>query len=584
MNVSIDRSLQKPQDYASDGSDAIGFVQFWGNSPALNLLADDPQASAFGPAAVGTQIGGYVPPKEDEAKDIDLGIYEDVGNGQEGDEARPKPLPEGETINVLISAGADVRHVVKSLARRPKGLKHVRFYLHEKQHEVLARHLLFLQIVNNKALTIRERMEVFLSLYGNTLVRERDCSYVSELAPELVELITENSAHPLAEKIDLSQLKFKDRDILQEVFKGWFKDVPFDVEALREQRCRGFYRARYDYRKNLMDYDYQTFIKEVAGIIHWFHYKQFGHTGVAFETRLASYASPNRTLASYTEAMDRSKGNTVQVRGYWGDIVNSPYHGFCTRTDPEVRHRLFKINSQQYRHTETDIAEYNLTAYISELETGQRFSLPPEKPEEFTYPYASPLDELRAADKVEEVEDPPKAVIEEEKPRQRRQKKVNWPPLTSAMEGVEIVLLAGDPLEVLKKPKYRGLFHRAFIGAMGCMPVFQEFDLKGGAEQKGDFGAKREESVFASIMAEGGEVIFETLKYQAHFEGMTRLGFRHRVAQAAHLAGWRLQDERRSLPKLEKDMQERQARAHERNATDFLRFVVMSGAACEAEK
>eukprot|EP00435_Cladocopium_sp_Y103_P007540 s3634_g2.t1 len=100
-------------------------------------------------------------------------------------------------------------------------------------------------------------------------------------------------------------------------------------------------------------------------------------------------------------------------------------------------------------------------------------------------------------------------------------------------------------MQVLKKPKYRGLFHRAFIGAMGCMPVFQEFDLKGGAEHKGDFGAKREESVFASIMAEGGEVIFETLKYQAHFEGMARLGFRHRVAQAAHLAGWRLQDERR---------------------------------------
>ena len=33
----------------------------------------------------------------------------------------------------------------------------------------------------------------------------------------------------------------------------------------------------------------------------------------------------------------------------------------------------------------------------------------------------------------------------------------------------------------------------------------------------------------------------------------------------------------RSLPKLEKDMQERSAREHERNATDFLRFVVMPG-------
>ncbi|CAJ1340486.1 unnamed protein product [Effrenium voratum] len=267
----------------------------------------------------------------------------------------------GEAINVLITGGADIRHVawVLSDARQnigktwqgQGGRKHqiigfrtgsldgkdkqsqfhsskehqrVRFFLHETQHEVLARHLLFLQIVNNKALSIRERMEVFLSLYGNTLVRERDCAYVSEIAPEFVELVTENSAHPLAEKVDLSQLKFKDRDLLQDVFKGWFQDVPFDIEALREQRCRGYYRTRYDYRKNLMDYDYQTFIKEVAGIIHWFHYKQFGHTGVAFETRLASYSSPNRSLASYTEAKDRSKGTTVQVRGFWGDIINSP--------------------------------------------------------------------------------------------------------------------------------------------------------------------------------------------------------------------------------------------------------------------
>eukprot|EP00913_Durusdinium_trenchii_P002247 g2076.t1 len=114
--------------------------------------------------------------------------------------------------------------------------------------------------------------------------------------------------------------------------------------------------------------------------------------------------------------------------------------------------------------------------------------------EEFTYPYASPLDELRAADKVEEVvEEQPKAAVEEEKPRGRRQKKVNWPPLAPAMEGVEIVLLAGDPLEVLKKPKYRGLFHRAFIGAMGCMPLFEEMELKGGAGL-GDFGAKRQEN------------------------------------------------------------------------------------------
>ena len=64
--------------------------------------------------------------------------------------------------------------------------------------------------------------------------------------------------------------------------------------------------------------------------------------------------------------------------------------------------------------------------YISEMETGQRFSLPPEKPEEFVYPYASPLDELRAADKVQEVvEEEPQ---EKENLRGRRQKKAPCKP------------------------------------------------------------------------------------------------------------------------------------------------------------
>ncbi|CAE7487397.1 Dnaaf3 [Symbiodinium sp. CCMP2592] len=236
--------------------------------------------------------------------------------------------------------------------------------------------------------------------------------------------------------------------------------------------------------------------------------------------------------------------------------------------------------ARRYRHTETDIAEYNLTAYLSEMETGQRFTLPPEKPEEFTYPYASPLDELRAADKVVEVkEEDEKKVVEDAPPRGRREKKVNWPPLSEAMEGVEVVLLAGDLKEVLKKPKYKGLFHRAFVGAMGCMPLFEEMGIVTGAGGRvpGDFAKKREESGIAASLADGAEIICETMKYQAHFEGSTRLGFRHRLAQAGHLAGWRLRDERRALPRLEKDMQERQSRAKERNSTDFMRFVAMPG-------
>ena len=54
--ISVARDVHRPQDYASDGTDAVGFVQFWGNSPALDLVGHDPQAAAFGPAPLGDVV------------------------------------------------------------------------------------------------------------------------------------------------------------------------------------------------------------------------------------------------------------------------------------------------------------------------------------------------------------------------------------------------------------------------------------------------------------------------------------------------------------------------------------------------
>merc|ERR1719359_1439509 len=285
-----------------------------------------------------------------------------------GTDIKEPPLPSGDDpLNILITNGADIRHILKTVARRKRTAagRKLRFFVHEQHHEVHARHVLLLQVINNTSMNVRERMELFLSLLGNTLVREKDSLYVSDIAREFVDLVTDESSHPLTNLINLTHLKFKERDILQDIFKGWDKAVPFDIEALRDQRCRGYYRERYDYRKNLMDADYTGFVKQVAGIIHWYHFKEFCFTGIAFETRLASYNTPNRTLASYTEAKG-AKGTTVQVRGYWGDIINSPYHGFGTTADSIDKARLFRISGQMYKHTETDVAEFNVTAMISE--------------------------------------------------------------------------------------------------------------------------------------------------------------------------------------------------------------------------
>jgi len=582
--------------------DAIGFIQFWGNSPALDLCCDC-QAAAFGVAAEGVSPGQqYKPdagPKDQEFWDQEV---VDTGGDQREEPVVPAPLPEDSPVNILVAGGADIRHVLKTVARRRGGGKRgprLRFFLHETSHEVLARHMLFLQVINNKALPARERMELFLSLYGNTLVRERDCRYVAEMADEFVEMVTDNSSHPLAGVINLDGLKFKDRDILQDIFKGWRGDVPFDVEALRDQRCRGYYRDRYDFRKNMMDWDYQTHIKDKAGIINWFHYKAFCFTGVAFETRLGSYNMPNRTLASYTEARDRSKGTTVQVRGFWGDIVNSPYYAFSICTNSIDRPRLFKISGSQYRHTETDIAEFNLQDYIGQLESGEELHLPSETPEEHVFPYASPLDGLRTENRIEEVPEEstePQDVAAQPRTRGRRKPpKKDWPGLTPAFEdgGVEVVLLSGDLHEVLKKPRYRGVFHRGFLGSMSIMPFFEDAGLTRSGEdpfrpsepsvvkiRKAPrveapelLGAKKEGSGFGAAFVEGAHVVVETMKYQAHFDANQRLAYRHRAAQAGHLFGWRLTDETRGVPRMEHDMKERRAQDLEKNATDFLCFV-----------
>lgn len=45
------------------------------------------------------------------------------------------------------------------------------------------------------------------------------------------------------------------------------------VTTLRDCRLRRFFGTRYDHRKNLVDWDYTTRLKEVAGIIHHKQYR-----------------------------------------------------------------------------------------------------------------------------------------------------------------------------------------------------------------------------------------------------------------------------------------------------------------------
>jgi hypothetical protein len=171
-----------------------------------------------------------------------------------------------------------------------------------------------------------------------------------------------------------------------------------------------------------MDQDYQWCIKPTTPIVHWQHYKEFCHSGVAFESRLGEYNVPNRTLASYMEVRRRriyaipagnmhsalhemhhdvgihsiqflqcdvqwnsdtlnpkpdsrsyghhfflahvksrelnsassisqgtskETGEPILVRGFWADVINSPYFAFGVETHSKDRPRLFKVASGQ---------------------------------------------------------------------------------------------------------------------------------------------------------------------------------------------------------------------------------------------
>lgn len=147
----------------------------------------------------------------------------------------------------------------------------------------------------------------------------------------------EVATHPVARVFDFSLLKFKEKDELMDCFRSWSRKVPFDMELARDRRQRKYYDDRFDHRKNVVDWDYHMRIEPAgAGVIHFKHFAQWRLAGIAYPVRESTYPAPNRTLVGYArgttkEFKDRNlddKGRTIESRGYWGDIINSPYHCF----------------------------------------------------------------------------------------------------------------------------------------------------------------------------------------------------------------------------------------------------------------
>lgn len=93
--------------------------------------------------------------------------------------------------------------------------------------------------------------------------------------PDLLNFIHEEkkTMTVLKQIVDLKYIKFEERDEMSEIISAWKINVSFEIEKYRDQRLRYHYKERYDFRTNLIDWDYNMMILEYAPIIHYYHYR-----------------------------------------------------------------------------------------------------------------------------------------------------------------------------------------------------------------------------------------------------------------------------------------------------------------------
>lgn len=326
-------------------ADGFGAITWWGFSPALDLQGRY--------QSLASKLKG-------------LNISEPDASNKQG------------KCNILLIGAGDCRHILKTIVHSYRHVKReLCIFVVENNLELYARHLLLLSIAlePKKKLGLQEKTELFLELFGNSLVRPQASDYLQQKSSEFIKMVTDSDyleAHlPV---FNFSQLKFKERDQLESIFKFWRNSDPkiFDICRHWDERLRQYLAVRYDSRENIYDWDYSMKLSKKASIINSREYKNWREQGVAFELRSDStYEVTNRTLAS--GIIIKKDGERVARRGYWGDIINSPYLAFGTESEEES---LFQTSNGQHVKTATNVSEYNITAFMHEILTGEKYIAP----------------------------------------------------------------------------------------------------------------------------------------------------------------------------------------------------------------
>ncbi|XP_008312875.1 dynein assembly factor 3, axonemal isoform X2 [Cynoglossus semilaevis] len=311
---------------AGRASEGAGCISWWGFSPALDLLKTGPVTKRDG------------------------------------------------NFNVLLIGCADQRHILKTISGLQNG-ENLNIWVIENSMEVVARQLLLLYValMPKEIFGFNEKTELYLEVFGNSEIRCQTAEMLRRAASQLSLCVTESMETPTHPCLNTTHLKFREQDELARIFKLWTQ--PHSSKSLSEasgllpmsklwdNRVRQHLGTRYDFRKGCFDWDLTMKLHEKGCCtINKQEYTQWRGSGLAFEMREGIYQVPNPSLLSFR--VFSQGGNKVAARGYWGDIVSSPYLSFGIKTDDKS---LLKTQNGQQVKTAQDVSYANVQMMFQSL-------------------------------------------------------------------------------------------------------------------------------------------------------------------------------------------------------------------------
>ncbi|KAF4095608.1 dynein axonemal assembly factor 3 [Onychostoma macrolepis] len=370
--------------------------------------------------------------------------------------------PHGE-LNILLVGSADPRHILKTITGlMDTDTLHV--WVIENSMEVVARQLLllYLSLLTPENMSLHKKTEVFLEVFGNSEIRKETEETLKHAVAQLSLSITntlssDSHTHPC---LDTSLLKFKERDELVRIFKLWERppSVPESVRKVWDARVRQHLGTRYDSRHGCFDWDLTMKLHQSGcGVISKHQYVKWRESGVAFEMREGLYQTANQSLLS-TRVFNH-RGDQVAVRGYWGDIVSSPYLSFGIETENK---NLLKKQNNQYMKMAQDISEVNVLALFECLSTRGSSLLNKDEPNQLSS-WCKPTDGIIEEETIQNDAPACQTDIDpEQHPAEQQTQALDL--LT--LSGVKVSFLSPDLLSKLPfKNKYRSLFNTIFCSA-----------------------------------------------------------------------------------------------------------------------